>query len=178
MKRLLFIAPVLLFVLLAAGFMVGLRRDPAAIPSALIDKPLPAFALAPVRENDIGLASSELRGEPMLLNVFGSWCVACRLEHPMLMKLRAEGVPIHGIDWKEKQSADGLRWLEQYGDPYVRVGADPTSRTIIDLGVTGAPETFVIDRQGRVRFKQVGPISREVWEQKIGPLMQKLRSES
>jgi len=177
MRRLLAIAPALVFVLVVVGFALGLQRDPSILPSMLVGKPLPRFALPPVRADDVGLASGDLTGEPALLNVFGSWCVSCRLEHPVLMRLRAEGVPIHGVDWKDAP-ADGARWLAEQGDPYVRVGADPGGRTAIDLGVTGAPETFIVDRRGRVRYRQVGPITREVWDEKIAPLMERLRRES
>jgi cytochrome c biogenesis protein CcmG/thiol:disulfide interchange protein DsbE len=177
MKRLLAIVPAVVFVAVVIGFVIGLRRDPSILPSQLIGKPLPVFALAPVRPDDAGLNSAELTGEPVLLNVFGSWCVACRIEHPELMRLRAEGVTIHAIDWKDPPGK-GAAWLAQYGDPYHKVGADQRGRTIIDLGVTGAPETFVIDKRGRVRYRQVGPITREVWDETLAPLMDKLRRES
>jgi cytochrome c biogenesis protein CcmG/thiol:disulfide interchange protein DsbE len=177
MKRLLAIAPVVAFVLLLVGFMVGLQRDPSILPSALIDKPLPAFDLPAVRTNDVGLKTADLKGEPMLLNVWGSWCGACRIEHPVLMRLKDEGVVIQGIDWKDPPGK-GEAWLQQFGDPFTRVGADEPGRTIIDLGVTGAPETFVVDRQGRVRYRHVGPVTPDIWEETIGPLLQRLRSES
>ncbi len=178
MKRLLAIVPAVAFVAVLVAFVVGLQRDPAILPSQLIDKPLPQFDLPPVREGDTaGLTTAEFKGEPMLLNVWGSWCGACRLEHPLLMRLKREGVIVHGVDWRDKPGA-GAAWLQQFGDPYIKVGDDAPGRTIIDLGVTGAPETFVIDKQGRVRYRQVGPISIEAWEKTIQPLMQKLRSES
>ncbi len=176
MKRLLAIAPIVVFALVLLGFMVGLRRDPSILPSMLIGKPLPAFALPPVRPGDAGLVSAELTGEPVLLNVFASWCGACRVEHPMLMRLSAQGVPIHGVDWKD-QAADGAAWLAQYGDPYRKAGNDVSGRAGIDMGVSGAPETFVIDRKGHVRYRQVGAITPEIWNQTIGPLMAKLRAE-
>jgi cytochrome c biogenesis protein CcmG, thiol:disulfide interchange protein DsbE len=177
MKRWLAIVPAVVFVAVIVGFVVGLRRDPSILPSQLIDQPLPPFDLPAVREGDVGLKSSEIAGEPMLLNVWGSWCVSCRIEHPVLMRLKSEGVIIHGVDWKDPPEK-GAAWLAQFGDPYTRVGNDNPGRTAIDLGVTGAPETFVVDRKGRVRYRQVGPITREVWDEKIGPLMQKLRNES
>lgn len=177
MKRILALAPVVAFVLVIAGFVVGLQRDPSLLPSMLIGKPLPAMTLAPVRVGDQGLTNADLAGQPSLVNVFGSWCVSCRIEHPVLMRLRAEGVTIHGVDWKDAP-ADGAAWLNRYGDPYERVGNDQVGRTAIDLGVTGAPETFVVDKRGRVRYKQVGPITREVWDEKIGPLMERLKRES
>ena len=177
MKRLLAIAPIVVFALVLVGFMVGLRRDPSILPSMMIGKPVPTFALPAVRPGDVGLASTELRGEPVLLNVFASWCGTCRIEHPMLMRLAAEGVPIHGLDWKD-EPADGAAWLAQFGDPYRKAGNDRTGRTGIDLGVSGAPETFVVDRKGHIRYRHVGAITPQVWNEIIGPLMVKLKAES
>ena len=177
MKRAIFILPLVLFGALAIAFWVGLHRDPSKLPSQLINRPVPEFALPPVREGDQGLVTADLKGEPALLNVFASWCVPCRLEHPVLMRLDAEGVPIHGIDWKETP-ADGAAWLTEHGDPYLRAGNDEPGRTGIDLGVTGVPETFVVDRHGRVRYKHIGPVTPDDWEDTIGPLMRRLRAEA
>jgi cytochrome c biogenesis protein CcmG/thiol:disulfide interchange protein DsbE len=177
MRRLIAILPVAAFVIVLVGFMVGLKHDPAILPSMLIGKPLPAFALPPVKPMAQGLASTELVGEPRLLNVFASWCGPCREEHPVLLRLKREGVPIDGLDWKEEADA-GAHWLDENGDPYQRSGNDRTGRAGIDLGVSGVPETFVIDRKGRVRYRQVGAITPEVWSQTIAPLMAKLKAES
>jgi len=177
MSRLIAILPAAVFVLILLGFMAGLRRDPAILPSMLIGKPLPAFVLPPLKADAPGLASADLAGEPVLLNVFASWCGPCKEEHPTLLQLKTQGVPIAGLDWKE-DAADGARWLDANGDPYLRTGNDRSGRAGIDLGVSGVPETFVIDRRGRVRYRQVGAITPEVWAQKIGPLMARLRSES
>jgi cytochrome c biogenesis protein CcmG/thiol:disulfide interchange protein DsbE len=177
MRRLLFIAPVAAFLVLIGVFFLGLQRDPTLLPSMLIGKPVPAFNLAPVRPGDQGLTTADLGGEPVLLNVYASWCVACRVEHPMLMRLRAEGVPIHGVDWKDEPEA-GNKWLVDRGDPYIRVGNDRSGRAGIDMGVSGVPETFVVDKQGRVRYRHTGAISEDDWEHKIGPLMQRLKAES
>jgi len=177
MRRLIALLPVGLFVLVLVGFMAGLKRDPAVLPSMLIGKPLPAFALPPLQADAPGLASADLAGQPVLLNVFASWCGPCKEEHPTLLRLKAEGVPIAGLDWKE-EAADGARWLEANGDPYVVAGSDRTGRAGIDLGVSGVPETFVIDRRGRVRYRQVGAITQQVWTQTIAPLMARLRAES
>jgi len=178
MKRLLFILPVLGFVVLLAVFFVGLGRDPRALPSTFIGKSLPAFTTAAVRPGDVGLSNTDFdRGEPILLNVFASWCGPCRVEHPVLMRLRQQGVTIHGLDWKE-DAAGGLKWLTEHGDPYVRVGNDETGRTGIEFGVAGVPETFVIDKHGKVRYRHVGALTPDDWEQKIGPLMEQLRKES
>jgi cytochrome c biogenesis protein CcmG, thiol:disulfide interchange protein DsbE len=177
MRRLVFLLPLAAFFLVGAAFLAGLGRDPAKLPSTLIGKTLPAFNLPPVRPNDVGLNSKDLSGKPTLLNVFASWCVSCRIEHPMLLQLKAEGVNVEGLDWKD-EAADGARYLAQNGDPYALVGNDRTGRTGIDLGVAGVPETFVVDRQGRVRYKHIGPIAPEDWERTIGPLLDRLRAES
>lgn len=178
MKRLLFLLPVIGFVVLLGVFFLGLDRDPRALPSAFIGKPLPAFTTAPVRPGDQGLSNTDFdRGEPVLLNVFASWCGPCRVEHPVLMRLRQQGVPIHGLDWKEAAPA-GLKWLTDNGDPYIRVGNDESGRTGIEFGVAGVPETFVIDKHGKVRYRHVGALTPDDWEQKIGPLMEQLRKES
>ena len=178
MKRLLFLAPVAAFVAVLGFFFAGLGRDPTRLPSMMIGKPVPAFNLPSVRPNDIGLKTSDLTGEPQLLNFYASWCVACRIEHPMLMRLRAQGVPIHGVDWKENETGPGLQWLTDRGDPYLRVGDDRSGRTGIDMGVSAVPETFVVDKNGRVRYRHVGAITPEVWEQTLGPLMERLKAES
>lgn len=174
MRRLIFLAPALAFVALVGFFAAGLRHDPSVLPSTLIGKPVPAFALAPVRPADKGLATADLKGAgPRLLNVFASWCVSCRIEHPLLLQLKARGVPIDGLDWKDK-AADGARYLVNEGDPYARVGNDESGRAGIDLGVSGVPETFVVDGHGVIRFKAVGPITPEVWDRQIQPLMARL----
>jgi cytochrome c biogenesis protein CcmG/thiol:disulfide interchange protein DsbE len=177
MRRLIAFAPVLVFVLLLVGFAVGLGRDPSLLPSMMIGKPVPAFTLPAVRAGDAGLQSADLSGEPMLLNAFASWCAACQIEHPMLMRLKAEGVPIHGLDWKD-QAADGAQWLLDRGDPYRKAGNDLSGRAGIDLGVSAVPETFVIDRQGKIRYRHVGAITPEVWAKTLGPLMTRLKAES
>ena len=175
MKNILVLAPLMIFAAIAGVFAVGLTRDPSAIPSMLIDRPLPEFDLPPIQGVDQGLASADFNGEVSLLNVFGSWCVSCHIEHPILMQLAAsKAVPIYGLNWKDKPG-DGAAWLARLGNPYDRIGDDPEGRVIFDLGVTGAPETFVIDREGRVRYKHTGPITPEVWEKTLRPLIEKLR---
>lgn len=180
MKRLLFLLPVVGFLALLVVFFVGLGRDPRALPSAFLDKPLPAFSAAPFRPGDPnGLSNADFgKGEPALLNVFASWCGPCRVEHPVLMRLRSEGVIVHGLDWKERSPGAGARWLAQNGDPYVRAGDDTSGRAGIEIGVAGVPETFVIDKQGRVRYRHVGAVTPEVWDKKLAPLMEQLRKES
>ena len=177
MRRLLFLAPVAVLVILLVGFFVGLKRDPSLLPSMMIGKQVPAFNLPPVRPEDRGFATADLGGEPMLINYYASWCAACSIEHPLLMQLRQQGVTLHGVDWKDKPEL-GFKWIAERGDPYVRVGSDQSGRTGIDMGVSAVPETFVVDKQGRVRYRHVGAITRDVWEAKLQPLMEKLRSES
>lgn len=173
MRRLLFALPALLFVGVVLAFASGLGRDPSVLPSTMIGKPVPAFALPPVRGGE-GLSSAQMAsGGPRLLNVFASWCVSCRVEHPLLLRLKAQGVPIDGLDWKDAP-ADAARYLAANGDPYARVGNDASGRAGIDLGVAGVPETFVVDGKGVIRFKVVGPISEADWSEKIQPLLARL----
>jgi len=176
MKRLLFLVPIAALFAVLAVFALGLSHDPSNITSVLIDKPLPAFVLPAVRDRQ-SLASADFKGEPMLLNVFASWCVSCRLEHGLLLQLKQEGVVIQGLDWKD-EAADGARYLADNGDPYVKAGNDQSGRTGIDLGVAGVPETFVVDRKGRVRYKFIGPIAAQDWEDTLKPLLARLRSET
>ena len=176
MRRLLFIAPIVVFAVMLVAFFAGLGRDPNRLPSMMIGKPVPAFSLPPVRPNDQGFATTDLGDEPVLINFYASWCAACRIEHPILMRLRGQGVILHGVDWKDQPEA-GFKWLIDRGDPYVRIGSDVSGRTGIDMGVSAVPETFVVDKQGRVRYRHVGAISADDWETKIGPLMEKLRAE-
>ncbi len=176
MRRLAYLAPVLLFAALVAAFAAGLGHDPSKLPSTLIDKPLPPFDLPAVRVGDVGLKSTDVVGQPRLLNVFASWCVSCRIEHPVLLQLKAQGVPIDGLDWKD-EPADGQKYLIDQGDPYRLAGNDRGGRAGIDLGVAGVPETFVVDRHGRVRYKHIGPITPDDWNGVIKPLMDRLGAE-
>jgi cytochrome c biogenesis protein CcmG/thiol:disulfide interchange protein DsbE len=156
-------------------FLVGLNRDPNVLPSPLIGKPVPTFRLPPVEGRAWGLAADDLKGEVALVNVFASWCVACREEHPALMRLGAQGtVPLHGLDYKDKPE-DAAQWLGAMGDPYRRTGADIDGKVAIEWGIYGVPETFVIDPQGRIAFKQVGPITPDILEHTILPLVAALR---
>jgi cytochrome c biogenesis protein CcmG/thiol:disulfide interchange protein DsbE len=178
MRRIVYFVPLAVLLILAGYFWVGLGKDPHIIPSVLIDKPVPPFALKPIQGRELGFSSDDLPGGVSLVNIFGSWCVACRVEHPFLMKLQAEGVvPINGIDWREKDPEAGPAWLARHGDPYTRVGDDPDSHAAIAFGVTGAPETFVVDARGVIRYKQIGPITPEIWEKQLWPIVQKLRAE-
>jgi cytochrome c biogenesis protein CcmG, thiol:disulfide interchange protein DsbE len=176
-KRLMFTLPLMVFLILAGYFAVGLTKDPKKLPNMLKGKPVPDFALKPIKgRDDKGFASTDLKGETSLVNIFGSWCVACQIEHPFLMKLKAEGaVPIHGIDWREKDPDAGPDWLKKHGDPYALVGDDPRSKAAIAFGVTGAPETFVVDGDGVVRFKYVGPLNADIWRDVIEPVLRQIK---
>ena len=181
MRKLLLAAPVLSFVLLVGYLAVGLTRDPSVIPTVLIDKPVPDFDLPAIEglDDDFenGFSSADLRGEVSLVNIFGSWCVACLIEHPQLMAISAEGaVPIYGVDWKDEPGA-GARWLARHGNPYTAIGDDADGRVSIDFGVTGAPETFVIDRKGRIRYKHIGPVTEQAWNEDILPIIEQVRDE-
>ena len=167
--------PLVAFGGVAVAFAFGLTRDPREIASVLIGKPVPRFALPPVKGRSLGLSSDDLQGQVSLVNVFASWCVACRHEHPFLMQLKAQGiVPIHGINYKDEPD-DAAKWLDTMGDPYMRTGADRDGRVSIDWGVYGVPETLVVDREGHIAYKQIGPIDREVLEETILPLIGRLR---
>jgi len=170
-----FVAPVAVFLALTVIFAYGLTRNARDIPSVLIGKPVPEFALPPVAGRTLGLSSSDLNGEVSLLNVFASWCTECRKEHPLFMRIRAQGtVPVHGLNYKDKPE-DASSWLDELGDPYTRTGADLNGRVGIDLGVYGVPETFVIDKQGRIAHKHIGPLDEAALEETILPLIAKLR---
>lgn len=174
-RRVLFVVPLLVFAALVAVFAIGLTLDPREVPSPLIGKPVPQFALEPVKGRTLGLSTRDLQGEVSLVNVFASWCVACREEHPLFMQLKNEKgfVPIHGLNYKDRPD-DAARWLDTLGDPYTRTGADLDGRVAIDWGVYGVPETFVIDRQGRIAYKHIGPVTPEVLATKLRPLIARL----
>jgi len=174
-RRLLFLAPLAVVFGIGAAFAVGLTLDPRQIPSELIGRPAPAFELLPVQGRSLGLSSSDLVGEVSLVNVFASWCTACRAEHPLFMELaRTRQVPIHGLNYKDKPN-DAAAWLDELGDPYTRTGADLNGRVGIDWGVYGVPETFVVGADGRIAYKHIGPVTPEALRQKILPIVENLR---
>jgi cytochrome c biogenesis protein CcmG/thiol:disulfide interchange protein DsbE len=169
----LFIIPLAVFVLMAAAFYVGLGIDQKLLPSALIDEPIPKFDLPPLPGEEQGLSSADLEGHDSLVNTFASWCLPCRAEHPVLNALAAtKRVPIYGIDYKDKGEA-GAAWIKTLGNPYKRIGAD-TGRVGIAWGVYGVPETFIVDRAGRIRYKHVGPLTQADIDRTILPLVAKL----
>jgi cytochrome c biogenesis protein CcmG/thiol:disulfide interchange protein DsbE len=174
MRRLIYILPVAAFAALAIYFFVSLSRDPSTLPSAMIDQPVPTFTLAGLRDQP-GLATSEFAGQVVLINFFASWCVPCRAEHPLLMNIpRQLGVPLYGIDYKDKPE-DATRFLSELGDPYSRTAADRDGRVGIDFGVYGVPETYVIDKAGRIRLRHVGPLTPADVAKEIAPLVKSLR---
>lgn len=174
-RRLLAVLPFGAFVGLAGVLAWGLSRNAAILPSALIGSEAPEFNLPPVQGRTLGLSNADLEGEVSLVNVFASWCVACREEHPVFMELkRAGAVPIHGINYKDRP-ADADKWLNDLGDPYERTGADINGRVSIDWGVYGVPETFLIDRQGRIAYKHVGAVTPDVYRTTLAPLIEQLR---
>ncbi len=171
-----FLIPIAIFIAIGLLLAYGLSLDPKKIPSPLVGKPLPAFALADLHKPNQTITSESLRGKVYLLNVWASWCVACREEHPLLVELaRTKAVPIIGLNYKDKRN-DALRWLEGLGNPYDRSLSDIDGRVGIDLGVYGVPETFVIDKAGVIRYKHIGPISPDAWRDKIAPLLRELNS--
>ena len=170
--------PLALAAMLAVVLAWGLTRDPSTLPSTLIGKAVPEFALPPVKGRTLGLSSTDLKGEVSLVNVFASWCVACREEHPLFMKLAAQGtVPLHGLNYKD-QPDDAAKWLDSLGDPYTRTGADINGRVAIDWGVYGVPETFVIGADGRVAYKHIGPVTEDALAGTILPLVEELRRQA
>ena len=170
-----FLLPLGIFVLLAVFLAIGLTRDPREVPSPLIDKPAPAFTLHELHAPGKSLSAADLKGQVWLLNVWASWCVSCREEHPLLVELgKANVVPIYGLNYKDKPDA-AMAWLGEMGNPYKASIVDADGRVGIDYGVYGVPETFVIDRDGIVRYKQIGPVTPQALKEKILPLVRKLQ---
>jgi len=167
--------PLAIFVVLVAFLWIGLGRDPREVPSPLIGKPAPAFRLAKLHAPNEMLSASDLKGKVWLLNVWASWCVSCREEHPLLVQLaRANIVPVYGLNYKDDPQA-GRDWLVKNGDPYTASIVDRDGRVGIDYGVYGVPETFLIDKSGTIRYKQIGPITPQALQEKILPLVRELQ---
>jgi cytochrome c biogenesis protein CcmG, thiol:disulfide interchange protein DsbE len=174
MKRALILVPLALFVVLAIFLGVGLSRDPREVPSPLVGKAAPAFDL-PQLESAARFAPKDMAGKVWLLNVWASWCVSCRVEHPLLVEFsRRKIAPLVGLDYKDKDP-DAKAWLAQHGNPYDLSAVDADGRVGIDYGVYGVPETYVIDKAGVIRFKQIGPVTPEVLQKKILPLIAELQ---
>lgn len=168
--------PFVAFVVLAVFLYVGLGLNPHEVPSPLINKPAPAFTLPQLHDPSKRFSSQDMKGQVWMLNVWASWCVSCREEHPVLMALaRRNIVPIYGLDYKDKNE-DGKAWLRNGGDPYTLISTDADGRVGIDYGVYGVPETYVIDKQGVIRYKQIGAITHESLQNKILPLIAELQA--
>ncbi|MBU0724426.1 MAG: DsbE family thiol:disulfide interchange protein [Alphaproteobacteria bacterium] len=172
-RRLVYLLPLVLFLGVVAYFAVGLTRDPQKLPSTMIDRPAPEFALPPLLDSVPGLATADLKGQVALVNVFASWCAPCRVEHPILTGLARDGVTIFGINQKDKPEP-AKRFLANLGNPYTRVGVDADGRASIDWGVYGVPETYVIDREGHVRYRHVGALTARDVSEKIRPMLREL----
>jgi cytochrome c biogenesis protein CcmG, thiol:disulfide interchange protein DsbE len=170
-----FLIPLLLFVVLVGFLAVGLNLDPHEVPSPLINKPAPAFEVPQLGQANKTFSPASMKGQVWVLNVWASWCVACREEHPVLVEIAKSGlVPLIGLDYKDKRE-DALAMLEKQGNPYLLSAFDANGRVGIDYGVYGVPETYVIDRTGVIRLKHIGPITPEILKQKIYPLVSELQ---
>ncbi|HEV7820370.1 MAG TPA: DsbE family thiol:disulfide interchange protein [Burkholderiales bacterium] len=170
-----YLIPLGIFVVLVIFLGIGLGLNPREVPSPLIGKPAPAFRLAQLHESGKVLGREDMLGKVWLLNVWASWCVSCREEHPILVELSKRNVvPIYGLNYKDKQD-EALGWLKQFGDPYTASIVDRDGRVGIDYGVYGVPETFVIDKAGVIRYKQIGPVTPQALKDKILPLVRQLQ---
>jgi cytochrome c biogenesis protein CcmG, thiol:disulfide interchange protein DsbE len=174
-KVVVYLLPLVAFLVVAAFLMRGLWLNPREIPSPLIDKPAPSFSLSQLARPESQFSPADMKGQVWLLNVWASWCVACRQEHPLLVDLAGrKAVPIIGLNYKDKPDA-ATAWLTQLGNPYDLSVKDMDGRIGIEYGVYGVPETFVIDKNGVIRYKQIGPITEEVWKSKMLPMLESLR---
>lgn len=176
MKKWQFLAPLALFVVLLGFLGVGLNLDPREVPSPLIGKPAPAFKLPRLDDPAQTLALQDMAGKVWMLNVWASWCVACREEHPVLVDYsRRAAVPLYGLNYKDTRP-EALAWLQRYGNPYTASLSDTKGLVGIDFGVYGVPETFIIDKKGVVRYKQIGPVTPQVLRERIEPLLKELNA--
>lgn len=174
MKR--FLLPLIIFALLVGFLAAGLTLNPREIPSPLVGKPAPTFRLPQLHEQDKMFSPADMTGQVWLLNVWASWCGGCKEEHPVLMRMAQAGdVKIYGMDYKDRRD-EALTWLRRHGNPYLLTAVDEAGRIGIDYGVYGVPETYVIDKQGLIRFKQIGPVDDEVISKKIMPLVKELQA--
>ncbi len=173
-----FALPLLVFVLIGGFLYSGLNRDPRYVPSPLIGKPAPEFSLPTLAGPAKSFSPSDMAGKVWLFNIWGTWCVACRVEHPVLVQLAGSGlVDIVGLNYKD-DDAEAIKWLKDLGDPYLTTAVDADGRIGIDWGFYGAPETFLIDKKGVIRHKHVGPVSPNDISNTILPLVAELRAEA
>jgi cytochrome c biogenesis protein CcmG, thiol:disulfide interchange protein DsbE len=168
--------PLIIFILLAILLYKGLSLDPREIPSPLIGKPAPEFTLPQLQKPEAQFSKQTLLGKVTLVNAWASWCVSCRSEHHLLMALAKDGVQIYGINYKDTHE-DALGYLAQLGNPYVMNGHDLNGRVGIDWGVIATPESFLVDKKGVIRYKQIGPITAAAWTKSIAPLIAQLNKE-
>jgi cytochrome c biogenesis protein CcmG/thiol:disulfide interchange protein DsbE len=175
MKRLI---PLLIFIAIVAVLGIGLTLNPTEVPSPLIGKPAPEFTAPTLYEPEKTVSRADLLGEVVAVNVFASWCVACRDEHPYIMALADQyKVPVYGLNYKDTREA-ATKWLQEMGDAYTGIIYDPKGRVGLDWGVYGVPETFILDRQGVIRYKRIGAIDARILREEMLPLIEKLRAEA
>lgn len=166
-----YVAPLAIFVIIAAFFFVGLGMNPNYVPSPLVGKPVPTFSLPSVTDPQSIVSTETLAGRVALVNVWGTWCVECRHEHGFLVELARAGLPIYGLNVKDDRAL-AIEWLDKLGNPYVSSGFDPEGKAAVDWGVTGAPETFLIGRDGTILHKHISPLTPQVWRRDFLPLLQ------
>ncbi len=171
------LTPLILFAVIGLAFAIGLTKDPRRMEATLIDQPFPEFALPALDTPDMTLTQVDIAGQVSVVNVFGSWCVSCNVEHPILMDIsKDEAIRMVGHNWRDGRDS-ARKWLDDKGDPYDLIIFDEHSELAIPLGVTGAPETFITDKAGRIRYKHSGPIGYKDWEETLRPLIQTLQAE-
>lgn len=171
-----FILPFVIFMIVAIFLFIGLGLNPREVPSPLVGKPAPAFSLPQLHEPEKQFSLQDMKGKVWLFNVWASWCTACEYEHPLFMELSRQNlVPIYGMDYKDKRE-DGMAWLQKHGNPYTLVVSDAEGRVGIDYGVYGVPETYVIDKQGVIQYKQIGGVTERDLTEKILPLVKELQA--
>jgi cytochrome c biogenesis protein CcmG/thiol:disulfide interchange protein DsbE len=174
-RRLILFIPLILALVLGIFLWQGLKLDPRELPSALIGKPFPAFTLNTVKDEQAQITEKALKGQVSLVNVWATWCVSCRQEHPELVRIAREtGIPIFGLNYKDTRP-EAVRWLEEYMDPYQLSLFDADGRVGLDLGVYGAPETYIVDKDGMIRYRFVGVIDRNIWLNELLPEVNKWR---
>lgn len=173
-----YLLPVLIFFVLCGFLFIGLYKDPSEVPSPLIGKSVPEFSLPKLYDNSAQLSNKEFLGKVSVLNVWATWCFACKQEHPALLELAKRNIaPIYGLNYKD-DAAKAKLYLRDFGNPFVANAFDEAGRVAIDWGVYGAPETFLIDRKGIIRYKHIGPLSLEDLDNKIQPLILQLKNET
>jgi cytochrome c biogenesis protein CcmG, thiol:disulfide interchange protein DsbE len=174
MNRLLLrLTPLVLFIGISIFLFIGLGNDPKKLPSALLDKHIPEFSLNGLQKNSPVFTQNTLKGDISLLNVWATWCFACRDDHQFLMELAETGFPIYGLDYKDNKRG-AIAWLDAYGNPYKAVGFDKKGKVAINLGVYGTPETFLIDKHGVIRYRHVGILNKRAWQDKFLPIIKQL----